>query len=339
MPAPPTALAASGLVKRYGSTVALDGVELRVATGSVHGLLGPNGAGKTTLLRIIFGLVRPDAGEVRLYGRRVTAGRTDPDIAGFVESPRFYPHLTGRRNLRMLAAYDQLDEPADIDGALDQVGLAEQADRRVSGYSSGMRQRLGVAAALLRRAKLLVFDEPTNGLDPAGIRDLRALVAELAGSGRTVVFSSHRMDEVEALCDDVTILKRGEVAYAGTLERLRAQAPAPEHRLHTADDPKATAVAAGHGAIAVGPRQAGGLVVRARQEDLDEYVMSLGREGVAVRELHRTVTPLEQMFFSLTETLPPPSPSGPPPSTTFTGDGDPVGEVVAAGDRWETVSR
>jgi ABC-2 type transport system ATP-binding protein len=298
------ALDATGLVKRYASAVALAGVDLRVAAGAVHGLLGPNGAGKTTLLRIIFGLVRADAGRLTLFDRPVSPGRTDRDLGGFVDAPQFYPHLSGRRNLEMLAAYDRDGAPDRIDALLKQVGLAQRADRRVGGYSLGMRQRLGIASALLRQPRLLVLDEPSNGLDPAGIRDLHELIGTLAADGLTILLSSHRMDEVEVLCDEVTILHRGEVAHAGTVAGLRAQAPAPEHRLHTDNDGEAVEVAGRYEGIGIEPHPSGGLAVRARQPDLDRYVVGLGKADIAVRTLGRSVTPLELMFFELTETGP-----------------------------------
>ncbi|GIH15065.1 ABC transporter ATP-binding protein [Rugosimonospora africana] len=299
--AAPLALEATALAKRYAGTTALGDVDLRVTTGSVHGLLGPNGAGKTTLLRLIFGLAHPDAGTMTLFGRPVTAGRTDPQLGGFVEAPQFYPHLSGRRNLEMLSAYDHRSDPAHLETLLEQVGLAQRAGDRVAGYSLGMRQRLGIAAALLRRPRLLVLDEPSNGLDPAGIRDLRTLTGELAADGLTILLSSHRMDEVEAVCDAVTILHRGAVAYAGTVDALRAQAPAPEYRLHTADDAAAVATARAHKAVTVEWYLTGGLLVRAQQSDLDGYVVNLGRDGIAVQALHRSTSALEQMFFRLTK--------------------------------------
>ncbi|GLY75415.1 ABC transporter ATP-binding protein [Actinoallomurus iriomotensis] len=296
---PTTALDARGLIKRYDDVVALDAVDLRVAAGSVHGLLGPNGAGKTTLLRVLLGLTHPDAGTVHVFDRPMSdsRGRLQPDVAGFAEAPRFYPFLTGRRNLELLAAYDQDDGNGRVEAVLDRLGLTGRAGSRVAGYSLGMRQRLGVAAALVRRPRLLILDEPANGLDPAGIRDLRELLRELAADGGTVLLSSHQMAEVEALCDEVTILGSGTVVYDGSLQRLRESAPAPEYRLRTVDDEAALALAEDELAVAAGD----GLTVRARAEALDGYVAKLVAAGIGVRELHQSVSPLERMFFALTE--------------------------------------
>src|SRR5579859_7616691 len=193
-----------GLVKRYGELRAVDGVDLTVRQGDVYGYLGPNGAGKTTSLRMMLGLIRPSAGEVRLFGRdpMVSVDALE-GVAGFVEAPTFYPYLTGRRNLELLAAFDGHGASARIEESLETVELADRARDRVGGYSHGMRQRLGIAAALLRRPKLLLLDEPATGLDPAGMRDMRALVRRLAEDGMTVVLSSHLMGEVEELCNRV----------------------------------------------------------------------------------------------------------------------------------------
>ncbi len=219
--APP--VEARGLVKRYGDVVAVDGVDLTVRAGDVYGYLGPNGAGKTTVLRMLLGLIRPTAGEVRIFGR-------DPQgdgvaalerVAGFVEAPRFYPYLTGRKNLELVAAYDGGGAAGRIDSALDTVDLADRAGDRVGGYSHGMRQRLGIAGALLRAPRLLVLDEPTTGLDPAGMRDMRELVRRLASEGLTVLLSSHLMDEVEDLCNRVAIIRTGTILFDGDLDQLQ----------------------------------------------------------------------------------------------------------------------
>ena len=221
------AVDARGVTKWFGETTALDEVDLLVGPGVVHGLLGPNGAGKTTLLSALFGLVPPDEGTLRLFGRtRAEAGPGWLDgVGGFVETPRFYPYLTGRQNLAILAilailaGLDGGDAPGLIDQAIESAGLAGARRQKVRGYSLGMRQRLGLAAAMLRRPRLLILDEPTNGMDPAGIRDLRAALRRLAQDGLTVLLSSHDMAQVEEICDSVTVLHHGRAVFAGGLRQ------------------------------------------------------------------------------------------------------------------------
>ena len=194
---------------------------------------------------MLFGLVRPDAGSIALLGRRrEKAGPRFLDgVAGFVDGPRFYPYLSGRRNLELLAALDGGQARARIDEALELAGLTDRSGDKVRGYSLGMRQRLGIAASLLRDPRLLLMDEPTNGLDPAGMRDMRALIRDLTDSGRTVLLSSHNMAEVEELCADVTVMRAGRVVFDGTIDEMRAQAPAPSYRLRTSDNDRAVALA------------------------------------------------------------------------------------------------
>jgi ABC-2 type transport system ATP-binding protein len=293
--------------KRYGELTAVDAVSMQVEQGEVYGILGPNGAGKTTLLRMLFGLIRPDAGTIRLFGR--TRGddgmRALDGVAGFIESPRFYPYLSGRRNLEGLARLDGGARPGRVDEVLEIVDLAGRADDRVGGYSFGMRQRLGVAASLLRDPLLLVLDEPANGLDPAGMRDMRALIKRLAESGLTVLLSSHDMLEVEDICDNVTIMRTGSVVFHGEIAELREQAPEQGHRLLTDDDDHAIAVAASHQRLQVQRSDdARGLTVYGDQGDVDAYVAALLAAGRRLRGLELTETPLEALFFMLTESAP-----------------------------------
>lgn len=292
----------SAVGKAFADRRVLDRVDLTVGAGRIHGLVGPNGAGKTTLLSVLFGLVPADSGAMRLFGRsREQAGAAWLDgVGGFIETPRFYPYLTGRRNLATLAALDGGDAAGLVDDVLGLVGLRGAADVKVKGYSLGMRQRLGLAAALLRRPRLLVLDEPTNGMDPAGTRDLRAALRQLAADGLSVLLSSHDMGQVEQICDDVTVLHRGRVAFAGTLERMRLQAPEPAWRVTTSADGAAGDAAAATVDVKVTASD-DGLVVRADQAALDRWVIDLGRRGIAVRALALDVTPLESMFFHLTE--------------------------------------
>ena len=293
------------VTKKYGDLVAVDHLSLQVAPGEVYGVLGPNGAGKTTLLRMLFGLIRPDSGSIRLFGRTWSdAGVGVLDgVAGFIESPKFYPYLTGRQNLEGLALLDGGAPRARVDEVLDVVDLVGREHDKVGGYSYGMRQRLGVAASLLRDPRLLVLDEPANGLDPGGIRDMRDLVRRLAGSGLTVLLSSHHMDEVEEICDDVTIMSRGEVAFHGTIAALRAMAPDPGHLLGTDDDARAQRIARErHEGVSVTTGPDGGLVATGPRPRLSAYVADLVRADVGLLEFTPTQTPLEALFFMLTDT-------------------------------------
>jgi ABC-2 type transport system ATP-binding protein len=302
-PARGPAVEAHGVTKWFGETTALDAVDLTVSAGDVHGLLGPNGAGKTTLLSALFGLTLPDEGTIRLFGRtRAQAGAGWLDgVGGFVETPRFYPYLSGRRNLAVLAGLDGGDAAALIDSALERAGLAGPAARqKVRGYSLGMRQRLGLAAAVLRRPRLLILDEPANGMDPAGIRDLRAALRHVAADGVTVILSSHDMPQVEEICDSATILAAGRVAAAGRLDALRAAAPDPVWRLRTSDDERALGTAADLADVKAAAADGGGLVLHAAQREMDGYVLALGAALVAVRSLELDRTPLEALFFQLT---------------------------------------
>lgn len=291
-----------GLVKTYGALRAVDGVDLTVEPGDVYGYLGPNGAGKTTVLRMLLGLIRPTAGQVRVFGNDP---QTDPvgalrGVAGFVEAPRFYPYLTGRKNLELLAALDGGDAHGRIDGALDVVELADRAKDKVGGYSHGMRQRLGVAGALLRDPRLLLLDEPATGLDPAGMRDMRALVARLSQSGTTVLLSSHLLNEVEELCNRVAIVRTGRIVYEGRLADLKATVGG-EWRLRTTDDARALAICqAQRGLSAV---RVDGLELRfaASEEAVEQLSVVLVESGLAIRALAPHAAALEDLFFRLTE--------------------------------------
>src|SRR5919202_4165712 len=227
---------ARGLVKRYGDIVAVDRVDLTVHPGDVYGYLGPNGAGKTTSLRMLLGLIRPTEGAARLFGRDppLAVARALEGVAGFVEAPRFYPYLSGRRNLELCAAFDGDGARDRIGEALDTVELTARAGDKVGAYSHGMRQRLSIAGALLRAPRLLLLDEPTTGLDPGGMRDMRALIRRLAGEGITVLLSSHQLGEVEDMCNRVGIIRRGKIVYEGSLEELKRTAGG-DHRLRCTD--------------------------------------------------------------------------------------------------------
>jgi ABC-2 type transport system ATP-binding protein len=304
----PLAVRARGITKSFGDVVALDGIDLDVAHGQIHGLVGPNGAGKTTLLGLLLGLAVADNGSLEILGTPVGRALAAPDgVAGFVDGPGLYPSLTARQNLGALAALRGRDAPtAGIDDVLDQVGLTDVADDRVRGFSLGMRQRLGLAAALLTKPRLLVLDEPSNGLDPAGKKQVHGVLTRLVADGTSVVLSSHRMDDLEALCSEVTIVATGRVVFTGPLGKLAAENGELGYRLRTSD-PEATRRLAGETAgIRVvedaGARQdAEVLVVRAPVPALDELVVRLVNAGIAVRELAPVVSPLEAAFLALTE--------------------------------------
>jgi ABC-2 type transport system ATP-binding protein len=295
------AVRASGLVKRFETTVAVDRVDLVVDDGEVRGLLGPNGAGKTTLLRLLFGLVAPDEGHVELFGRPLGASDTInlDGVGGFVEEPTFYPYLSGRVNLELYAELDGGADAGRVDEVLEQVGLTGRGGDRVSGYSTGMRQRLGIAAALLRSPRLLLLDEPTSGLDPAGARDMGGLVRRLAADGTAVLLSSHLIGDLENVCDSFTVLRLGRVVWNGSAAQLRDQAPGSAYRLATSDDARALEIAEQHPHIHATRSQTGELRL-AVQGRVDAYVLDLGRADVAVRRLELVVSPLESMFFALT---------------------------------------
>ena len=211
-----------GLTKRFGATTAVDGVELLVPRGSAFGYLGPNGAGKTTLIRTLLGLTKANDGTMSLLGIPVPAERSQAlaRVGAIVDEPRFHPHLTGQENLRLLAAARGSEAEQRIAPSLARVGLTDRAADKVSSYSMGMRQRLGVAACLLGDPELLILDEPMNGLDPAGMHEMRAMITSLADEGRTVVLSSHLLDEIERTCDAVAIVDHGRVIRQGSIDEL-----------------------------------------------------------------------------------------------------------------------
>ena len=294
---------ATGLTKRYGALAAVDAVDLAVGVGDVYGLLGPNGAGKTTFLRMLFGLVAPDAGEILVHGIPVDQRPVDAlaGVAGFVETPRFYPYLSGRSNLQLLARLDGAKSGDRIDRALATVDLTTRADSKVAAYSYGMVQRLGIAASLIREPRLLVLDEPTNGLDPAGIRDMRALIRDLAASGITVLLSSHHMAEVEEICDRVAIMRRGRIAFDGSLGDLRAQAGRATRFLDTSDNARALSVCGSHAGVAHLETSPTGLVFEADDTTVERLSRSLVDAGLSIRTLHAPRSSLETLFFRLTD--------------------------------------
>jgi ABC-2 type transport system ATP-binding protein len=295
-------VAARGLVKRYGEILAVDHVDLTVERGDVFGYLGPNGAGKTTSLRMLLGLIRPTGGAVSLFGRDpvLEGARALEGVAGFVEGPRFYPYLSGRRNLRLLADYDDSAARGRIDEVLELVELRDRAKDRVGGYSHGMRQRLGIAASLLRAPRLLLLDEPTTGLDPAGMRDMRQLVRRLAGEGITVLLSSHLLSEVEELCNRVAIIRSGRIVYEGRLEELMAGAGGG-YRLRAVDLDRARAIALAQPGVRDLRIEDDSLRFSADESAVADLSIALGEAGVGITALVPEKASLEELFLGLTE--------------------------------------
>ena len=305
----PPPLEVRGLVKRYGELTAVAGVDVTVDVGDVYGYLGPNGAGKTTSLRMMLGLIRPTAGTVRLFGRDPWESiRALDGVAGFVEAPTFYPYLTGRRNLELLGSFDGGAARSRIDQALAIVELSDRAGDRVGGYSHGMRQRLGIAAALLRDPRLLLLDEPATGLDPAGMRDMRRLISRLAGEGMTILLSSHLLAEVEEVCNRVAIIRTGKIVYEGEIAAL-GRGAGTMYRVSTTDDQRALAVCRAQRGISDARAQTGGVVFTADEQAAAELSQALVEAGALIKLLAPETVTLEDLFFSLTEGDAPASPA------------------------------
>jgi ABC-2 type transport system ATP-binding protein len=292
-------------VKTYGEVVAVDHVDLTVEAGDVFGYLGPNGAGKTTSLRMLLGLIRPTSGSARLFGRDplVDGARALDGVAGFVEGPRFYPYMSGRRNLQLLADYDGGDARKRIDEVLGLVELQDRAKHRVGGYSHGMRQRLGIAASLLRNPRMLLLDEPTTGLDPAGMRDMRALIHRLAGEGITVLLSSHLLTEVEELCNRVAIIRKGRIVYEGSLSALLATAT-EQYRLRALEPERARLVCLSHPGLEDVRLEGDEIVFRASEAAVAALSIVLGQARTGFTALTPRSTSLEELFLGMTEDEP-----------------------------------
>jgi lantibiotic transport system ATP-binding protein len=297
------AIATDGLTRRFGDLVAVNDVSLRVPRGSVYGFLGPNGAGKTTTIRMLLGLIRTNGGEVRLLGEGL--GRNKRRLLGrlgsLVESPSLYPHLTGRENLELLRRLVAA-ERGRIFHVLELMGMTEAADRRVGTYSHGMKQRLGLAAALLNAPELLILDEPTNGLDPAGIREIRTLIRDLPSEeGVTVFLSSHLLNEVDQVASHIGIIQQGELRFQGTLNQLHAEMG--QHVVLSVDQPlRAMGLLhdAGWGTSHNGDHQ---LTVEANGEsDVAMINAQLVAQGINIFRINLEQPTLEEIFFNVTET-------------------------------------
>jgi ABC-2 type transport system ATP-binding protein len=299
----------SGLTKRFGDRMAVADVDLRVPRGSAFGYLGPNGAGKTTLIRMLLGLTSASAGEMYLLGRPVPAQRAEAlaGVGAIVEEPRFHGFLTGRENLEIIAAARGPEAHGRINGALDRVGLAHRADERVKRYSLGMRQRLGVARSLLADPELLILDEPTNGLDPAGIHEFRAMIRGFVAEGRTVLLSSHLLGEVEKICDEVAIVDRGHVVVQGSIAEL-ARGGERSLLVATSDDERALAITSELRAVKSATRGPDGIRIVLDgdvegQSASDELGRNLVLAGLALRRFEPLRASLEQRFLEITSRL------------------------------------
>ena len=287
-----------GLTKRYGDRLAVDDVSMTVRRGEVYGFLGPNGAGKTTTLRMMLGLIRPTAGTASVLGRPAGRPEVTERVGALIEGPGFFPYLSGRDNLRVLARARGLGLGV-VEDALERVDLADRADDKYKRYSLGMKQRLGVAAALMGDPELIVLDEPTNGLDPAGMQDMRALVVSLARGGQTVLLSSHLLAEVQEICDRVGVINGGRLLRESGVAELRGDA-----RLRLRATPEDTALAAAvraageHGVC----RTPDGLELDLPADAAPGLVRDLVAAGADVHEIASVEKTLEEVFFEMTAT-------------------------------------
>ena len=290
-----------GLTKHFGSVWAVDGVDLAVRRGEVFGFLGPNGSGKTTTIGMLLGLVQPTAGEAKLFGEAVSPGHTRPlrRVGSLVGAPGLIPYLSGRDNLQVLARLNAQVKNGQVDAVLARTGLSEASGRKVAGYSTGMKQRLGLAAALLHGPELLILDEPTNGLDPAGMREVRNLIGALAGQGVTVFLSSHLLHEVEQICDRVAVLNKGKVVAQGPVGELLSKEPVLRVRVAS---PQA-AVEALRSLPGISHLSANGAYVEVRGPQPEAVIAHLVGCGLAPREAREERPDLESLFLKLTEPM------------------------------------
>lgn len=298
------AIASTGLTKRFGRQVAVDAIDLAVPRGAVYGFLGPNGSGKTTTIRLLLGLVRPTGGTHRLLGAPMPsgAGRVLPRVGSLVEGPAFHPYLTGLGNLQRLDAADRTVDPSTSESrirtALERVGLLAAAGKRYRAYSLGMRQRLAIAAALLSPRELLILDEPTNGLDPQGTREVRALITTLAAEGATIMLSTHLLSEVEQVCSHVGVMHRGRMVAQAPLDVLRAEA-VPRVRVET-DRPADAARVLRELGLSELDERAGAVTAVLGGAAPEKVIATLVYENVPVRGFGVVSPDLEDLFVSLT---------------------------------------
>jgi ABC-type multidrug transport system ATPase subunit len=294
-----------GLVKQYGSVRAVDGLDLTVGRGEIFGLLGPNGAGKTTTLRTILGLCRPTAGMLLVHGTAPGASASLRDTGALIENPAFYPYLSGRDNLRVLARLRHLPD-SSVDAVMSTIGLAQHRAVSFRKYSLGMKQRLGVAAALLGDPSLLVLDEPANGLDPAGVADMRRLMATLRDEGRSVIFASHLLGEVELVCDRIGVLEKGRLVASGTVGELSAHLAAPTIVISATPRELALKTLGSHASVASVVEEQGCIRVKTRcdadERTIGELNAALVLAGTVVHDLRLDRPNLERVYLAVTAT-------------------------------------
>ncbi len=293
-----TILQTFSLSKQFGDVRAVDGIDLEAYRGEVFGFLGPNGAGKTTTIGMILGLIRPTNGRIQLFGQPMTSSNPSPlrQVGTLMSSPTLYPYLSGRDNLKLLARLYPEVENGRIEAALDQVGMSDAANRKVNGYSTGMKQRLGLAAAILHQPQLLILDEPTNGLDPAGMREIRHLLRQLAANGLTVFLSSHLLHEVQQICDRVAILHNGKIVTQGHVDSLLNSQN--NVRVTVPDLPAALDVLNSLAGIEV---VVNGRFINIGGSDTQTIVTHLTDNGIIPTGIQENENKLEDLFLSLTK--------------------------------------
>ena len=286
------------LTKRYGRVMAVDRLSLEMPRGQVFGLLGPNGSGKTTLMGMLLGLLTPTSGSFSLFGSEGAQRQALRSTGATVETPAFYPYLSGRQNLAYFQGILGRKDPGELNKLLDQVGLGDRGDDRFQTYSLGMKQRLGLAYALLGEPELLLLDEPTNGMDPAGMAEVRDLIRTLGEAGRSVLLSSHLLHEVEQVCNSVAILSKGRLVAQGAVSSL-LQAPEQVH-LRTTDDAQAIAVLSGLDWVGEVTRDDSALVVQADAGRSWELTAALSHAQIYVKEMTTAQPSLERYFLEVT---------------------------------------
>ena len=290
----------NGLTKRFGENTAVDGLSMEVQRGRVYGLLGPNGSGKTTTIGMLLGLLKPTAGSFSLFGLEGHHDATLRRVGAIIETPSFYPYLSGKQNLtyfQTVSGGGPRNEPDDL---LERVGLSSRGDDKYRTYSLGMKQRLGIAYALLGDPDLVFLDEPTNGLDPAGVIEMRELIRSLGGGNRTVLLSSHLLHEVEQTCDSVTIISRGRLVAQGPVAQLVASGGREQVRLRTTDDERAGPILAALEWVSDVAEQNGAMLVTAPIDRCGEITASLAGSEVWVTEMTPVQTSLEDYFLEVT---------------------------------------